>query len=281
MNIERLLYIAQEADKIGDYTTADKVDNLLKTAQINSLMPAMPDMPQASLQAQQNNRVPGLTQIEKNVNLNLTGQPISQNGVYYAPMAPGATYYTPGVVNIAQPQMTEEQKAFADLRGLRGQVQQADQVVKKQNLQPRQYPIYQTYQQPVFQGTNTQEQHNSNSNAPVNPKLYGTGYASMAMAPQQPTTQNQSNQNTNSYSYNQNYNTPVYQNYNNAYMQKQQQQQSFPKANHSGDFYFESDNGGPIDQSMNVALGTQNNSAKYKDGPFNSPGNTEINYWEK
>jgi hypothetical protein len=33
MNLERLLNIAQEADKIGDYVTADKITNLLKTAQ--------------------------------------------------------------------------------------------------------------------------------------------------------------------------------------------------------------------------------------------------------
>ena len=33
MNLKRLLNIAQEADKIGDYVTADRVDNLLKTAQ--------------------------------------------------------------------------------------------------------------------------------------------------------------------------------------------------------------------------------------------------------
>jgi hypothetical protein len=33
MNLKRLLNIAQEADKNGDYVTADKVTNLLKTAQ--------------------------------------------------------------------------------------------------------------------------------------------------------------------------------------------------------------------------------------------------------
>ncbi len=209
MNIQRLLFIAREADKNGDYVTADKVDNLLKTAQnMNSMpqMPNMPAMPQMNPQVQQ--------------------QPRQQGGIYYAPVAPGATYYTPGVVNVAQPQMTEEQKLFADLRGMRGQVQQADQVVQKQRMKPKYYPINQSYQQPVYQGANTQDQYNFNPNAPTNINLYGTGYASKAMQPQQ----------------------------------------SFPQANHSGDFYFKSDNGGPIDQSMNVALGTQNTSANYKDG---------------
>ena len=209
MNIQRLLFIAQEADKNGDYITADKVDNLLKTAQnMNSMpqMPNMPAMPQMNSQTQQ--------------------QPTQQGGIYYAPRAAGATYFTPGVVNVAQPQMTEQQKAFADLRNLRGQVQQADQVVQKQRMKPKYYPIYQAYQQPVYQGTDTQDQYNFNPNAPTNLNLYGTGYASKAMQPQQ----------------------------------------NFPQANHSGDFYFKSDNGGPIDQSMNVAFGTQNTSANYKDG---------------
>jgi hypothetical protein len=107
-----------------------------------------------------------------------------QGGVYNPGMAPGATYYTPGVVNVAQPQMTDEQKAFADFRGLKGQVYQANQVAYQNSQRPRQYPIYQTYQQPVYQGTNTQDQYNFNPNAPTNLNLYGTGYASMAMNPQ-------------------------------------------------------------------------------------------------
>jgi hypothetical protein len=108
-----------------------------------------------------------------------------QGGVYNPGMAAGATNYTPGVVNVAQPQMTDEQKAFADFRGLKGQVYQANQVAYQNSQRPRQYPIYQTYQQPVYQGTNTQEQYNFNPNAPTNMNLYGTGYASKAMQPQQ------------------------------------------------------------------------------------------------
>lgn len=162
MNIKRLLNIAQEADKIGDYITADRVDNLLKTAQSNNLMPQMPDMQQETRQ---------------------------QGGIYYAPIAANAWIPTPGVVNVAQPQMTEEQKAFADLRGLKGQVQQADQVVQQQRKQPKRYQIYQTYQQPVYQGTNTQDQYNFDPNAPTNMNLYGTGYASKAMQPQQQQSQ--------------------------------------------------------------------------------------------
>ena len=292
MNFKRLLNIAQEADKIGDYVTADKVTNLLKTAQgqysgypnqnsqVNTNI-ASSDQQYNTLSNQYLTNIisnahawnsamakvksygaPGtagynqqeidklyasmntitennknvfeaikqdkrLTEVQKgqmnaqgsiamsNVNakyesgqlqqtpgLQISGGPGTaaipmasqqtqqtqqmpqQGGVYNPGMAPGATYYTPGVVNVAQPQMTEEQKAFADFRGLRAQVQQADQVVRYQSMQPRQYPIYQTYQQPVYQGTNTQAQYNFNPNAPTNMNLYGTGYASKAMQPQ-------------------------------------------------------------------------------------------------
>jgi hypothetical protein len=292
MNIKRLLNIAQEADKNGDYVTADKVTNLLKTAQgqysvypnqnpqvstniassdqqyntlsyqfltniisyahaLNSAMAKVKsygapgtagynqqeiDKLYASMNTitENNKNVfeaikqdKRLTEVQKgqmnaqgsiamsNVNakyesgqlqqtpgLQISGGPGTaaipmasqqaqqtqqmpqQGGVYNPGMAPGATYYTPGVVNVAQPQMTEEQKAFADFRGLRAQVQQADQVARYQSMQPRQYPIYQTYQQPVYQGTNTQAQYNFNPNAPTNMNLYGTGYASKAMQPQ-------------------------------------------------------------------------------------------------
>ena len=289
MNIKRLLNIAQEADKNGDYVTADKVTNLLKTAQgqysgypnqnsqVNTNI-ASSDQQYNTLSNQYLTNIisnahawnsamakvksygaPGtagynqqeidklyasmntitennknvfeaikqdkrLTEVQKgqmnaqgsiamsNVNakyesgqlqqtpgLQISGGPGTaaipmasqqpqqmpqQGGVYNPGMAPGATYYTPGVVNVAQPQMTEEQKAFADFRGLRAQVQQADQVVRYQSMQPRQYPIYQTYQQPVYEGTNTQAQYNFNPNAPTNMNLYGTGYASKAMQPQ-------------------------------------------------------------------------------------------------
>ena len=202
MNLKRLLNIAQEADKIGDYVTADKITNLLKTAQgqysvypsqavyqrtpqqsqqlkqapkTNASMPSLPDM-----QAQ----MPSMPQMNQ--------QMPQQGGVYNPGMAPGATYYTPGVVNVAQPQMTDEQKAFADLRGLKGQVQQADQTTQQQRMQPKQYPIYQNapaerqYAQVVTPGMNTEEQYNFNPNAPTNLNLYGTSYASKAMQPQQP-----------------------------------------------------------------------------------------------
>jgi hypothetical protein len=204
MNLKRLLDIAQEADKNGDYVTADKVTNLLKTAQgqysvypnqavyqrtpqqsqqmnqasnTNASMPSLPDM---QAQAQ----MPSMPQMNQ--------QMPQQGGVYNPGMAAGATYYTPGVVNVAQPQMTDEQKAFAKLRGLRGQVQQADQTTRQQRMQPKQYPIYQNapaerqYAQVVTPGMNTEEQYNFNPNAPTNLNLYGTDYASKAMQPQQP-----------------------------------------------------------------------------------------------
>ena len=256
MNIERLLEIALEADKIGDYVTADKVDNLLKTAQ----MPAMPQM---------NQQMP------------------QQGGVYNPGMAPNAVYFNGANLKKPQPQMTEEQKAFADLRGTgiynslarsRGVMDQRLQAQAEAERKAKQSRInYGPAATPIWlQGSNTSAPFVPNPNAPINPQLYGSGYASMAMAPQQlmpqqPQTQ-QTYQNLNNYSYNQNYNTPANQNYYNNAMMQQQQQQNFPLANHSGDFYFESDNGGPIDQSMNVAFGTQNNSAKYRDGnPNMSP----------
>lgn len=199
MNLKRLLNIAQEADKNGDYVTADKVTNLLKTAQggAYSVYPnqaAYQRTPQQSQQLKQTPRtnasMPSLPDMQTQTQMpsmpQMNQQMPQQGGVYYPGMAAGATYYTPGVVNVAQPQMTDEQKAFADLRGLKGQVQQADQVVQQQRKQPNRYQIYQTYQQPVYQGTNTQDQYNFNPNAPTNLNLYGTGYASKAMQPQQP-----------------------------------------------------------------------------------------------
>ncbi len=313
MNIERLLEIALEADKIGDYVTADRVTNLLKTAQggaysvypnqaaysrtqqqsqqmlqaqqnlskpTTQQMPAMPQMnQQMPAMPQMNQQMPAMPQMNQ--------QMPQQYGIYYAPRAAGATYFTPGVVNVAQPQMTEKQKAFADLRGTgiynslarsRGVMDQRLQAQAEAEKKAKQSRInYGPAATPRFlEGTNTQAEYVPNPNAPINPKLYGSGYASMAMAPQQPMLQQpqaqQSYQNLNNYSYNQNYNTPANQNYYNNAMMQQQQQQNFPLANHSGDFYFESDNGGPIDQSMNVAFGTQNNSAKYRDGnPNMSP----------
>jgi hypothetical protein len=281
MNLKRLLNIAQEADKNGDYVTADKVTNLLKTAQGQySVYPnqaAYERTPQqsqqmlnpqeeknfynqlfqriqnahklsapyrerevADIKTQVNNNLakyPSLSKLQpylsmdqmnaKNTNYQIQnyeqqkrleqiekakyimGAPSSYQpapvSTYYAPVAAGATIYTPGVVNVAQPQMTDEQKAFADLRGLKGQVYQANQVAQQNAQQPRQYPIYQTYQQPVYQGTNTQDQYNFNPNAPTNMNLYGTGYASKAMQPQQsqPPYNQQQQQTQPQYPYNQ------------------------------------------------------------------------------
>lgn len=199
MNLKRLLNIAQEADKIGDYVTADKITNLLKTAQggAYSVYPnqaAYQRTPQQSQQLKQspkaNASMPSLPDMQNQKQMpsmpQMNQQMPQSGGVYNPGMAAGATYYTPGVVNVAQPQMTDEQKAFADLRGLKGQVYQANQVAYQNSQRPRQYPIYQTYQQPVYQGTNTQDQYNFNPNAPTNLNLYGTGYASKAMQPQQP-----------------------------------------------------------------------------------------------
>ena len=197
MNLKRLLDIAQEADKNGDYVTADKVTNLLKTAQGQySVYPnqaAYQRTPQQSQQMNQasnaNASMPLLPDMQSQAQMpsmpQMNQQMPQQGGIYYAPMAAGATYFAPGTVNVKQPKMTPEQEAFAKLRGLRGQVQQADQVVQQNAQRPRQYPIYQAYQQPVYEGTNTQNQYNFNPNAPINPNLYGTGYASMAMQPQQ------------------------------------------------------------------------------------------------
>ena len=199
MNLKRLLNIAQEADKNGDYVTADKVTNLLKTAQggAYSVYPnqaAYQRTPQQSQQLKQspkaNASMPSLPDMQNQKQMpsmpQMNQQMPQSGGVYNPGMAAGASYYTPGVVNVAQPQMTDEQKAFADLRGLKGQVYQANQVAYQNSQRPRQYPIYQTYQQPVYQGTNTQDQYNFNPNAPTNLNLYGTGYASKAMQPQQP-----------------------------------------------------------------------------------------------
>jgi len=197
MNLKRLLDIAQEADKNGDYVTADKVTNLLKTAQGQySVYPnqaAYQRTPQQSQQMNQasnaNASMPSLPDMQAQAQMpampQMNQQMPQQGGIYYAPMAPGATYFTPGVVNAPQPKMTPEQEAFAKLRGLRGQVYQANQVAYQNSQKPRQYPIYQTYQQPVYQGTNTQDQYNFDPNAPTNLNLYGTGYASKAMQPQQ------------------------------------------------------------------------------------------------
>lgn len=289
MNIERLLEIALEADKIGDYVTADRVTNLLKTAQANSdqqynnirtqyisniisnanawntayvrykanpnqqdlaTMDMITDKNAKTFEAiKQDNR---LTQEQKNMlkaegtghmksinskyesgqlqqtpQLQISGGPGTapvpykdergqypgmsampqmnqqmpqQGGVYNPGMAPGAVYYTPGVVNVAQPQMTEEQKAFADFRGTgiynslarsRGVMDQRLQAIADAENKAKQSRInYGPIARPTYlQGTNTQAGYIPNSNTPINPNLYGTGYASMALAPQQPVPQ--------------------------------------------------------------------------------------------
>ena len=306
MNIERLLEIVLEADKFGDYVTADKVTNLLKTAQANSdqqynniktqyisniisnanawnsayvrykANPNQQDLATMNMIADKNantfeamkqdNR---LTQEQKNMlkaegtghmnsinskyesgqlqqtpqlqivggsgtapvpykdeqgqypGLSATQQMPQQGGVYNPGMAPGATYYTPGVVNVAKPQMTEEQKAFADLRGTgiynslarsRGVMDQRLQAQAEAEKKAKQSRInYGPAATPRFlEGTNTQAEYVPNPNTPINPQLYGSGYASMAMAPQQPMPQQPQTQQS-------------YQNYyNNAMMQQQQ-----------------------------------------------------------
>jgi hypothetical protein len=224
MNLKRLIDIAQEADKNGDYVTADKVTNLLKTAQGQySVYPnqaAYFRTPQKSQQMpQMNQQMPQMNQQMPQMNQQMpqmNQQMPQQDGVYNPGMAPGATYYTPGVVNVAQPQMTEEQKAFAKLRGSgvyqslprsRGVMDQrlqaqADAEKARQsriNYGPEARPFYP-------EGTDTSAPYQANPNAPVNPNLYGTGYASKAMQPQQPQspqTPQQQAQPQQQYAYNQ------------------------------------------------------------------------------
>jgi hypothetical protein len=194
MNIKRLLNIAQEADKIGDYVTADKVDNLLKTAQ--GQYPVHLNQAAYSITPQQSQQMSSDQQNQNNPANQQMPQMPQQGGVYNPGMAPGATYYTPGVVNVAQPQMTEEQKAFAKLRGSgvyqslprsRGVMDQRLQAQADAENKARQLRInYGLEATPLYiEGTNTQDQYNFNPNAPTNMNLYGTGYASMAMQPQQ------------------------------------------------------------------------------------------------
>jgi hypothetical protein len=97
--------------------------------------------------------------------------------------------------------------------------------------------VYQTYQQPVYQGTNTQDQYNFNPNAPTNMNLYGTGYASKAIQPGPQSSIADLNE---------------------YYRQLRMKANTSSPVDHSRDFVMKSDNGGPIDQSMNVAFGTQN-----------------------
>ena len=198
MNLKRLIDIAQEADKNGDYVTADKVTNLLKTAQGQySVYPnqaAYFRTPQKSQQMpQMNQQMPQMNQQMPQMNQQMP----QQGGVYNPGIAPGATIYTPGVVNVAQPQMTDEQKAFADLRGSgvyqslprsRGVMDQRLQAQADAENKARQLRInYGQEARPFYpEGTDTSAPYQANPNAPVNPNLYGTGYASKAMQPHQP-----------------------------------------------------------------------------------------------
>jgi hypothetical protein len=205
MNLKRLLDIAQEADKIGDYVTADKVTNLLKTAQgqysaypNQAAYSRTPQQSQQMLADQQNQNNPANQQLPQITQMSqMNPQMPQQDGVYNPGMAPGATYYTPGVVNVAQPQMTEEQKAFAKLRGSgvyqslprsRGVMDQRLQAQADAENKARQLRInYGPEARPFYpEGTDTSAPYQANPNAPVNPNLYGTGYASKAMQPQQP-----------------------------------------------------------------------------------------------
>ncbi len=261
MNLKRLLNIAQEADKNGDYVTADKVTNLLKTAQGQySVYPNQaayertPQQSQQMLQAQQqpqekqlfdqlfqriqnahkimgpnrqreildiqsqidNNSIqyPSLRKLQsylsmvkmnaKNTNYqiqnyeqqkrleqiekvkSIMGLPSTYQqspvSTYYAPMAAGATYFTPGVVNAPPPQMTDEQKAFAKLRGT-GIYQSLSKSngVMDQRLQAIENAENKARQSRIYYGPAAGQ---ANPNASINPNLYGTGYASMAMNPQ-------------------------------------------------------------------------------------------------
>ena len=237
MNIERLLEIALEADKIGDYVTADRVTNLLKTAQggAYSVYPNQAaysrtqQQSQQMLQAQQNQsksatqQMPAMPQINQQMPAmpQMNQQMPQQGGIYYAPMAPGAVYFDGATVNKPQPQMTEEQKAFAKLRGTgiyqslarsRGVMDQRLQAQAEAEKKAKESRInYDPAAIPRFlEGTNTQAEYVPNPNTPINPQLYGSGYASMAMAPQQPMPQQPQTQQS-------------YQNYyNNAMMQQQQ-----------------------------------------------------------
>ena len=71
MNINRLLHIAQQADIEGDYVTADRVTNLLKTAQGQySVMPANTTQ-QPNAQQQPNNQSFPQTQALENLLLKM------------------------------------------------------------------------------------------------------------------------------------------------------------------------------------------------------------------
>ncbi len=197
MNLKRLLDIAQEADKIGDYVTADKVTNLLKTAQGQySVYPNQaayfrtPQQSQQMLAYQQNQNIPANQQMPYMPQMNqqmpsmpqMNQQMPQQGGVYNPGIAPGATIYTPGVVNVAQPQMTDEQKAFAKLRGT-GIYQSLSKSngVMDQRLQAIEDAENKARQSRIYYGPAAGQ---ANPNASMNPNLYGTGYASMAMNPQ-------------------------------------------------------------------------------------------------
>lgn len=312
MNFKRLLIIAQEADKIGDYVTADKVTNLLKTAQgqysvypnqnsqvntniassdqqyntlnnqyitniisnahawnsamakknsygtpgtagynqqeIDKLYASMNtiseklrnlfeairqdkrlnqqqkeqmifegqtsmDSINAKYESGQLQQTPGLQisggsgtaaipyKDEQGQYINLSSAPQQtqqmpqQGGVYNPGMAAGATYYTPGVVNVAQAQMTEQQRLDAEMNNLKAMSHGASQAHYQKQVAQQAYAEkarqsrinYGPAPTPTYsQGTNTSAPYQANPNAPVNPNLYGTGYASKAMQPQQP-----------------------------------------------------------------------------------------------
>ena len=285
MNLKRLLNIAQEADKNGNYVTADKVTNLLKTAQGQYSV-----TPSQNIQSKTNTTAPDynynnlrnqyITKIQNNAQL-LNSYMSKQKSFEYgtpeyaqlketvdkitnenkntlealkqdkrltqqqkdtikaegtsmigsveekykpqqnqqmsvtprlSPQIPQINQQMSGMPQMSdmpqmadvpqitnfpqmtmpqrpkyqtQPQMTDEQKLFADFRNnLKGPVYQANQVARQNAQQPRQYVINEEYRQPVYEGTNTEAPFEANPNTPSNLKLYGSGYASMALKPQ-------------------------------------------------------------------------------------------------
>ena len=100
MNIKRLLNIAQEADKIGDYVTADKVDNLLKTAQ--GQYPVHPNQA-AQVNPNTNNSTKVLSdQQYNNINTQYISNIISNAHAWNSAMVKVKSYGTPGTAGYNQ-----------------------------------------------------------------------------------------------------------------------------------------------------------------------------------
>ena len=83
MNINRLLHIAQQADIEGDYVTADRVTNLLKTAQGQySVMPSNTTQ-QPNAQQQPNNQQQPNAQQQPSSQLNRQVSPQEYANILY------------------------------------------------------------------------------------------------------------------------------------------------------------------------------------------------------